>query len=237
VLLHALGTDRTMWAPVLDRLAAERDVIAVDLPGFGASPALDHGASVAPADLARAVAGLLGSLGVDRPHVAGNSLGGWVALELALAGGARSVTAIAPAGLWRAALAPRRSVARTAARAILPVLPLLFVSARARHAAFMGTARHPERIPAAAARHLVRAYALAPGFQAVNDAMRAGTFRGLDRIAVPVTLVWPEYDRLVARPRQLPPNVRSVALPGCGHLPTWDDPAAVVAALLAGSDG
>jgi pimeloyl-ACP methyl ester carboxylesterase len=79
----------------------------------------------------------------------------------------------------------------------------------------------------------VRAYALAPGFEAANDAMRAGTFRGLDRLTVPVTLAWPEYDRLVARPRELPANVRNVDLPGCGHLPTWDDPAAVAAVLLA----
>jgi pimeloyl-ACP methyl ester carboxylesterase len=67
--------------------------------------------------------------------------------------------------------------------------------------------------------------------------MRAGTFRGLDRISVPVTLVWPEYDRLVARPRSLPPSVRNLELPDCGHLPTWDDPPAVAAALLAGSGG
>jgi pimeloyl-ACP methyl ester carboxylesterase len=60
---------------------------------------------------------------------------------------------------------------------------------------------------------------------------------GLERIDVPVTLAWPEYDRLVARPAQLPPNVRNVALPGCGHLPTWDDPAAVAAVLLSGSGG
>jgi pimeloyl-ACP methyl ester carboxylesterase len=221
-----------MWAPVLDRLAAERDVIAIDLPGFGGSPVIEP---AAPADLARAVGDGLDALGVERPHVAGNSLGGWVALELALAGRARSVTAIAPAGLWRAALAPRRSAARMAARAVVPFLPVLFTSPRARHAAFMGTTAHPERIPPAAARHLVRAYALAPGFDAANAAMRANTFRGLADIPVPVTLVWPEHDRLVARPRGLPPNVRNLGLPGCGHMPTWDDPDAVAAALLAGS--
>jgi pimeloyl-ACP methyl ester carboxylesterase len=81
----------------------------------------------------------------------------------------------------------------------------------------------------------VRSYALAPGFDAVNAAMRAGTFGGLDRITVPVTLAWPEQDRVVARPRRLPPNVRSVVLPGAGHLPTWDAPDAVAAVLLDGS--
>src|SRR5436189_61544 len=83
VALRALGTDRRMWDPVLDRLAAERDVIAVDMPGFGGSAPIDP---ATPSDLARAVAAHLAALGVERPHVAGNSLGGWVALELALTG-------------------------------------------------------------------------------------------------------------------------------------------------------
>ena len=65
--------------------------------------------------------------------------------------------------------------------------------------------------------------------------MRSGRFTRLGDIAVPVTLAWPEHDRLVARPRSLPPGVRSVVLPGCGHLPTWDDPESVARVLLDGS--
>jgi pimeloyl-ACP methyl ester carboxylesterase len=64
-----------------------------------------------------------------------------------------------------------------------------------------------------------------------------GRFGDLDRIAVPVTLVWPQHDRLVRRPGRIPPQVREIALPGAGHMPTWDDPGAVAAALLAGSGG
>jgi pimeloyl-ACP methyl ester carboxylesterase len=90
-------------------------------------------------------------------------------------------------------------------------------------------------VPAAAAAHLVRAYATAPGFDAVNDAMRANRFAHLGDIRVPVTLAWPDRDRLVGRPRQLPPAVRSVTLRDCGHVPTWDDPEQVAAVLLAGS--
>jgi pimeloyl-ACP methyl ester carboxylesterase len=108
-------------------------------------------------------------------------------------------------------------------------------SPRARALALAGTVAHPERVPPAAAAHLVRAYATAPGFDAVNDAMRAGRFVHLAELRVPVTLAWPEHDRLVGRPRALPPTVRSVTLRGCGHLPTWDDPAQVAELLLAGS--
>jgi pimeloyl-ACP methyl ester carboxylesterase len=232
VLLHALGADRRMWDPVLEPLAAQRDVIALDLPGFGGSPPISP---ATPADLARAVAGQLAALGVERPHVAGNSLGGWVALELGRLGLARSVTAIAPAGLWPQPLEPRRSRARALARALRPVLPLVVRSARGRRAALSGSLAHPERVPPPAALQLVQAYADAPGFDAVNDGMRAGRFTALERIDVPVTLAWPDRDRLVARARGVPPRVREVVLRDCGHLPTWDDPEQVAAALLDGS--
>ena len=239
VLLHPLGADRHVWAPVTERLAAERDVIAVDLPGFGESPELSGDGPPTPAALAAAVArGLREDAGlVEPPHVAGNSLGGWVALELALAGQARSVTAIAPAGLWPEPLAPKRVTARTAARIALPALEALVRHPATRRLALAGVVAEAARVPPAAAHQLVRAYATAPDFRAVNDAMRAGRFTALDRIDVPVTLGWPDRDRLVARPPRLPPRVRSVALPGTGHLPMWDDPDAVAALLLAGSGG
>jgi pimeloyl-ACP methyl ester carboxylesterase len=229
VLLHALGTDRHMWDPVIERLAAEREVYAVDMPGFGESPVIDP---AAPADLARAIGE---GLGLDRPHVAGNSLGGWVALELALAGHARSVTAIAPAGMWEQPLMPKRSAARELARALRPALPILLKSARGRRLALGGTIAHPERVPYAAALHLVRAYADAPGFDAANAAMRAGHFPQLAEINVPLTLAWPARDRLVARPRAVPAFARELRLRGCGHMPTWDDPEQVARVLLAGS--
>jgi pimeloyl-ACP methyl ester carboxylesterase len=107
LLIHPLGGELVVWEPVLDRLARERDVIALDLPGFGESPALADGAEPTPRALAGAVASLLDELGLGRAHVAGNSLGGWVALELAKAGRARSVAGLCTAGLWKRPLGPR----------------------------------------------------------------------------------------------------------------------------------
>jgi len=83
VLLHGIGSSRHAWDPVIPTLAGHFDVLAIDLPGFGDSGLLPPGAGPGPAALAAAVAGLLGDLGITAPHVAGNSLGGWVALELA----------------------------------------------------------------------------------------------------------------------------------------------------------
>jgi pimeloyl-ACP methyl ester carboxylesterase len=235
VLLHPLGADRRVWDPVVSRLAGRRDVVAVDLPGFGGSPVL-RGRPPAPAALAEAVRAFCEQeLRLAGWHVAGNSLGGWVALELALGGAVRSVTAIAPAGLWGGPLAPKPSVARRVARVALPVVGLAARSRALRRAILLGTVAHPERVPPAAAAGLVRAYARAPGFAAANAAMRAGHFAGLAAIEVPVTLVWPGHDRLVARPRRVPAGVRELVLPDAGHMPMWDAPEDVVSALLAGS--
>lgn len=235
VLLHGLGGDRTVWHPVLDLLATRRDCIAVDLPGFGESPPLAGEAH--PRALAGAVSALLAQLGLSggRAHLAGNSLGGWVALEVALAGQAASATVIAPAGLWDQPLAPKPEIGRRLAKAARPLLGVAMRSSRARRAVLHGSMAHPERVPPADAAALVRAYADAPGFTAANRAMRAGAFRDLDALRVPVTLVWPEYDKLVAPVRSAPPHVRQLVLPGCGHVPMWDDPAAVCAVLLDGS--
>ena len=233
VLLHPLGADRSVWAPVTPLLAGSREVVAVDLPGFGESPPLDGDQS--PPALARAVADGLAAIGIRDFDVAGNSLGGWVALELALAGRARSVAAIGPAGLWPEPLPPRRGAARALARAAAPFAGLLTRSRRLRCGVMSMFAAHPERVPAEAAARLIRAYGRAPGFPAVNAAMRAGTFSSLADIRVPVTLAWPEHDRVVGRVRNPPPNVRTVILRDAGHLPMWDAPREVAELLLSSS--
>ena len=101
VLLHGLGSSRHAWDPVIPALAEQFEVLAVDLPGFGDSEPLPPPVEPTPAALAAAVAGLLDDLGITAPHIAGNSLGGWVALELARIRPPASVTLLSPAGLWR----------------------------------------------------------------------------------------------------------------------------------------
>jgi pimeloyl-ACP methyl ester carboxylesterase len=232
VLTHPLGADRHVWDPVVGLLHGDHEVIALDLPGFGESPPLT-GVTPTPRALAAAVADLLRELGIDGPHVVGNSLGGWVALELGLIEVAGRVTAIAPAGLWAAPLVPKPSLAHRLARALHPLIEPAAATRRGRRALLAGSVAHPDRVPSRDAIHLIRAYGRAPGFVAVNDAMRAGTFLDLARVPCPVTLIWPERDRLVERPASLPRRVRSVVLPDAGHIPTWDAPAALAALITA----
>lgn len=233
-LLHPLGADRRVWDPIVARLRHERELIAIDMPGFGKSAPLPDEPS--PRALADRVSELLHTIGVQRPHVAGISLGGWVALELALRDRARSVTAIAAAGLWREPLTPKRTTKHSLAAVLTPLVGPVASSAAGRRLLLSGVVAHPERVPAADAAHLARAWALAPGFTAASRAMRAGRFTGLERLEVPVTLVWPDHDRLVRRPRSLPDNVLSVELADAGHVPVWDAPDEL-AEILQGASG
>lgn len=233
VLLHPLGADRGVWDPILDALAAARDVIALDLPGFGQSRPLPPDVRATPAELARSVAALLDALEVQRAHAVGVSLGAWAALELGKQRRALSVTALSPAGFWPRPLGPRPELGRRAAKILAPVVPAVVRTRAGRTALLQGIVARPENVPPAAAVRLVRAYAASPGFDRANAEMRADLFSGFDEIDVPVTLAWSEYDRLVGRPRKdPPPSVREVALPGCGHVPTWDDPPLVARTIL-----
>ena len=83
LLIHGAGSYRRVWGPVMNRLAVERDVIAVDLPGHGDSPLMEEGVPPTPQNFARLMVDFLRELGMESAHVAGNSSGGWTALEMA----------------------------------------------------------------------------------------------------------------------------------------------------------
>ncbi|MEA2453758.1 MAG: hypothetical protein QOI45_20 [Thermoleophilaceae bacterium] len=236
VLIHPLGAELVVWEPVMERLARERDVIAVDLPGFGRSPGLPNGDAPTPEALAAAVASQLDDMGVARAHMAGNSLGGWVALELAKAGRALSVAGLCTAGLWSDPLGPRpgRDV-RELGRKLLPVLPTMLRTAKGRRVVLGGSVAHPERVPPEAAERLVRSYLTSSGYESADEAMRTAVFSGFEQIRVPVTLAWGDLDRIVRRPRQTLPEWRTIMLHGCGHIPTWDAPDQVARTLLLAS--
>jgi len=237
ILIHGIGGELCVWEPVLDRLAESNDVIAIDLPGFGGSGALPDDVEPTPERLAASVAAFLGELGLETAHVAGNSLGGWVALELAKAGRARSVTALCPAGLWgapiRNARAPEtRGRLHRFARMIRPLVPVLMLSGRARELALGHVVAHPERVPYSAARRMVSSYARATAYEATQAAMLSNAFTDGETIDVPLTLAFGERDRLIRPARLRIAGAQSVILRDCGHIPMWDAPE-LTAALIA----
>jgi pimeloyl-ACP methyl ester carboxylesterase len=244
LLVHGIGSRWQVWLPVLGRLAAERDVIAVDLPGYGASPPSPPGTQLGIASLADALESFLDDLGIDTAHVGGNSLGGWLALELAKRGRARSATALSPAGFFndREAAYTRTSLwlSVRAARLLASNAELILASAVGRTALFGQLTGRPWKVPVQDAVENLRALAAAPSFDAALDAMSHERFRGSEAIDVPVTIAWGQRDFLLI-PRQSRravraiPGARLVTLRGCGHIPTYDDPQLVAEVLLAGS--
>ena len=239
ILVHGLGMSKEVWRPVVPLLAPEREVVAIDLPGFGASPPGPETVE----GLAQAVATFANELGFDRPHVAGNSLGGGIALALAASGRVASACAVSPIGFiagreaayGRAVLATTRVVSR----ALSPLASTLARSRVTRTALAAHVAARPWRIPPEDAAQWMRAAAGAPGYWPVLRALGDWTPRAA---ACPTTVAWGERDRLLIFSRQAPrarrrlPDARHVVLHGCGHVPTWDDPEQVARVLLEASN-
>jgi pimeloyl-ACP methyl ester carboxylesterase len=239
VLLHGIGHRWQGWLPIMDELTAHHDVIALDLPGFGASPVPPGGM---PSNMAQSVADIAAFLageGLDRPHVAGNSLGGAIALELAVAGFARSATAFSPAGFFTARERRRAMLILKTMRAS-SFLPATVTRGTLRIPAlraicFGSLVAHPRRIDPVLAAQDAAAFRASRGFNAVARASRA--YRFLGTTAVPITVAWGDRDRILRphqarRARALLPYARHVIMPGCGHVPMIDDPALVATLIM-----
>jgi pimeloyl-ACP methyl ester carboxylesterase len=240
VLIHGIGSRQGVWDPVVPLLAADHEVIALDLPGFGASPTLPAGTTPTVEALADAVEAFIAELGLERPHVAGNSLGGGISLELGRRGAVSSVAALSPVGFWspaearygRAMLRLSRLSARRARGAALK----LAQSPAGRRAAFNLFYGRPERKDPAQLAADVVALGEAPGWEATLPITRSYVFQHGEQLDVPVTIGWGTRDRLLIprqaeRARARLPQARHVPLPGCGHVPMSDDPEGVAALL------
>jgi pimeloyl-ACP methyl ester carboxylesterase len=243
VLLHGVGHRRQAWGAVLERLTPHRDVVLVDLPGHGESPPLRTAGRPVEA-LLDEVLGLIDELGLERPHMAGNSLGGRLSLEAGVKGRAATVTALSPAGFWRS----DREAGR--ARGIFKIMefsgartqrlaPALSRSAAGRALIYSAIVSRPSRVTPEQAQGDMAAFLAAR--PALEEIIRGMTqFTGHVPADVPVTIGWGTRDRLlppsqvlVAKARV--PQARLTPLPGCGHAPMTDDPELVADVLLRGS--
>jgi pimeloyl-ACP methyl ester carboxylesterase len=242
LLIHGTGSSRKMWAPVKALLAAERDVIAVDLPGHGDSPDLPAGIVPTPPGYAEVVGGFLDDLGLTDVHVAGNSVGGWTALELGKAGRARSVVALAPAGLWRRN-SRRAQASLRMTRRMAPVMARLGkVALRTgvgRKLVLGQVVGRPAQLSPDEGLDMIRGMRDMRGFDEHIEAVSSIRFTGGDQIRVPVTVAFGDREHLLPKSSrlrdELPAHTRWIELPRCGHVPTWDDPALIARTILEGA--
>jgi pimeloyl-ACP methyl ester carboxylesterase len=243
VLMHGVGHHWQAWRPVIGLLSGEFDVIACDSPGFGHSAPLPSAMEPTITSYADAFEWFFAELGLTRPHVAGNSMGGAIALELTRRRAVASVTAFSPAGFWTG---PERRYCQLSLSALArtPNLarPLLERAARSRIgriALLSQTFGYPVKLPAEEAVAALRAAWASPVFL---DALRAFDFYAFENPdelrSATVTIAWGEHDRLLPyrlqapRARAMMPWATHVTL-GAGHVPFYDDPPAVAAAIRA----
>jgi pimeloyl-ACP methyl ester carboxylesterase len=246
VLLHGIGHHWQAWRPVISRLVGRFDVIACDSPGFGRSEPLPAGVAPTPAAYADAFAAFFVSSGLTRPHVAGNSMGGAIALELARRGVASSVTAFSPAGFWTTAERRFSQISlRLLAdmpRALRPIVRSLAASPGGRAVLFKQTFGWPRRIPPDEAVATLDDAWAAPAFAGALAAFDHYEFSAGEELrGTPVTIAWGRYDRLLiyslqaSRARERLPWARHVTL-GAGHVPFFDDPGAVAETIRITAD-
>jgi len=242
VLVHGLGGSLRSWDLVVAGLAAEREVIAVDLPGFGASPPLPETTFGALTD---AVAAFLGEHGLERAGLVGSSLGGRIVLELVRRGFGGDVVALDPGGFWngqeRAYVSASLRASRAAARRLLPAIPALTANPVSRSLLLAQFSARPWAVPGDAVRRELEGLATAPGTQPALDSLMAappqegapaGTAKGR------LVIGWGRRDRLTLPTqahRALAVFEDAVAhwFEGCGHFPQYDAPAETVRTILA----
>jgi pimeloyl-ACP methyl ester carboxylesterase len=248
VLLHGVGHHWQAWAPVIELLAGSAgafDVIACDLPGFGRSAPLPPAIEPSVQAYADAFEMFFAELGLERPHVAGNSMGGAIALELARRRSVASATAFSPAGFWTAA--ERRycqlslgALGRTP-RAVRPPLAALARTRAGRVALFGQTFGFPARLPAPEAEATLRDAWAAPALSGALDAFSGYRYTAPEKpLPIPVTIAWGNRDRLLPyalqapRARRMLPWATHITL-GAGHVPFYDDPPACAAVIRSGA--
>jgi pimeloyl-ACP methyl ester carboxylesterase len=234
LLVHGLGGSRTSFDPITAALAAEREVIAPDLPGFGETPPL--GGEVSIGTLADALERFLARHDLEGVDCAGTSMGARLVLELARRGRVGAVVALDPGGFWnareRAVFGASVAASVALVRALQPVMPALTGSPVGRTVLFAQFSARPWRLPGDVLLREMRTFAAAPSMDDALHAlvhgpgqagMPAGAARG------PMVIGWGRRD-LVCLPRQAEraarrfPDARLHWFERCGHFPQWDAP-------------
>ncbi len=234
LLVHGLGAGWQSWSPIIAELAESREVVAIDLPGFGETAPLTGEVSIAT--LTDSVADFIREQGLDGVSTVGQSMGGRIVLELARRGVGGDTVALDPGGFWSdrelavfsATLRPSIALVR----ALRGRLPALLGSPAGRTLLLAQLSARPWALSRETVLPDVRGLADSPATGAALDALTKGPKQqGAPKGTVPgrVTIGWGRRD-LVTVPRQagraakLFPDAVLHWFERCGHFPQWDAP-------------
>lgn len=246
LLIHGIGGSHRSWQTIIDDLAAERDVIAVDLPGHGDTPPLDGETTVST--LCDAVASFVEENNLTGVDVVGSSMGARMVLELARRGGVvGGVVSLDPGGFWQGWQIPyfyhSINLSIKLVRALQPVMPALTNNFISRSVLFAQFSARPWRIAPKVALDEMRSFAASPVFDELLYNLAYGEEqKGAPQgsITNPLIIGWGRRDR-VCLPSQSRlasekfPDARIHWFDSCGHFPQLDKPRETVELILRGT--
>jgi pimeloyl-ACP methyl ester carboxylesterase len=234
--LHGFMDTWRVWELVLPALERHHDVLAPTLPGHAGGPPLEG--AVSGAALIDVVEQAMDEAGFETAHIVGNSLGGYVALELAARGRARSVVALAPAGSWSQGdesyteTLAYQAAMQAQVKAAAPYAETLLATPEGRRRATQFISVNFEHIPAELLAHQMLGVATCKAAgPLIENALREGWPLDAEKITCPVRVLWGTEDKLLPWPSAAErfraewlPQADWVVLDGVGHCPQLDVP-------------
>jgi len=237
VLIHGLGSAGTIWKSLFDGLTPHFTVYPIDLPGHGNAPLTNE--PLDPRSLGSAVVEMMKrQYGVESFHVAGNSLGGWIALEMAALHpqSIKSVTALAPAGLWKSGptqILPPSIFARLLAKCAQFFLRLAYHLPPLKAMGYRKITHLWRELSFESCKDSVIAMARSTGYMPMWRALRGRRFEGGIPDHIPVSIIFGDYDLTLPGPHAqdrdvAPAHSDWIVVENCAHVIMWNYPALTV---------
>lgn len=235
VLVHGLGSAATIWKSLIPQLLPHFSVVAVDLPGHGEAH-INEGEAVDPQSLATAIVDAVADeLNYSEMHVAGNSLGGWIALEMGSVAPdkVKSITALAPAGLWHqvpnTALPPSFFDARILAKISQHFMKLAYNLPVLKAIGYKKITHLWRELSFESCRDSVLAMANSKGYMPLWRGLRGRKFQSDIPADVNVSIVFGDYDLTlpeeIAQEKSVAPaHSNWVVVDNCAHVIMWNYP-------------